>query len=66
MSGGLDTTEERTTGTRGEQEEVIRVKEPRGFLVKGRRPTSAINRGGFNKVAKRRQEAKLPQGLRNF
>lgn len=47
---------------RAEQEEVVRVKEPRGFLVKGRRSTSAINRGGFNKVAKWRQEAKLPRG----
>lgn len=34
------------------KKKVVRVKEPRGFLVKGRRPTSAINRGGFNKVAK--------------
>lgn len=63
MSAGLHATDERERRERGEQEEeVVRVKEPRGFLVKGRRPTSAINRGGFNKVAKRRQEAKLSRG----
>lgn len=34
-----------------QEEEMVRVKESRGFLVKGRCSTSAINRGTFNKVA---------------
>jgi hypothetical protein len=47
----------------GKEEEVVGVKEPRGFLVKGRRPTSAINRDGFNKVAKRAAGCQIAPGL---